>query len=146
MYKKRKVRSRLRGRRTCGYGQKFKHRGKGSKGGKGMAGTGKKAGQKRTWILKYHPDYFGKTGFKSRQRKSMIINVGHLNDKIEKFAKEGKAKKENNGYRIELKDYKVLSAGKVNKKLFVKAKSFSKKAEEKILKANGSIEKIEQAE
>lgn len=142
MYKKRTARSRLRGRRSCGYGHKFKHRGKGSKGGKGMAGTGKRAGQKKTWVLKYHPDYFGKKGFKSRKNKLPAMNIGYINDKIEKFVKEGKAKKGNDGYTIELKSYKILSTGKVNKKLFVKAKSFSKKAEEKILKANGTIEKV----
>lgn len=142
MYRKRKKRSRLRGRRTCGYGQKFKHRGKGSKGGKGMAGTGKKAGQKRTWILKYHPDYFGKHGFVSRNRKIRTMNVGMISDKIDIFVKKGKAKKSDKGYEIELKGYKILSSGKVNKKLFVKAFSFSKKAEEKIIKLGGSATKI----
>lgn len=142
MYKKRSARSRLRGRRTCGYGQKFKHRGKGSKGGKGMAGTGKRAGQKVTWRLKYHPDYFGKTGFKSKQKRLLTMNVGYINDKIERLVKENKAKKEKEGYSIELRKYKILSAGKVDKKLFVKATSFSKKAEAKILKAHGTVEKI----
>jgi large subunit ribosomal protein L15 len=142
MYKKRKVRSRLRGRRTCGYGQKFKHRGKGSRAGKGMAGTGKKAGQKRTWILKYHPDYFGKNGFTSRYKKLKTMNIGTLNDRIETLVKKGKAKKVDKGYEIELKGFKILSSGKVNKKLFVKASLFSKKAEEKIAKLGGSATKV----
>jgi large subunit ribosomal protein L15 len=144
MYKKRSARSRLRGRRTCGYGQKFKHRGKGSKGGKGMAGTGKRAGQKVTWRLKYWPDYFGKTGFKSRQKKMLAINVGEINDRINSFVNKKKAIKEKDTYKIELKGYKILSTGKVDKKLFIKAESFSKKAEEKIVKAGGVAEKLNQ--
>ncbi len=142
MYSKRSKRSRIRGRRTCGYGQKFKHRGKGSKGGKGMAGTGKRAGQKVTWRLKYHPDYFGKTGFKSRQKRGLAINIGYINDKIKSLINEKKAIKEKDGYKIELKGYKILSTGKVDKKLFIKANSFSKKAEEKIVKAGGVAEKL----
>jgi large subunit ribosomal protein L15 len=142
MYKKRSARSRLRGRRTCGYGQKFKHRGKGSKGGKGMAGTGKRAGQKVTWRLKYFPDYFGKKGFKSRNKKALAINIGYINDKIRKLVDEKKAIKEKDGYKVELKGYKILSTGKVDKKLFIKADSFSKKAEEKIKKAGGAVEKL----
>jgi large subunit ribosomal protein L15 len=142
MYKKRSARSRLRGRRTCGYGQKFKHRGKGSKGGKGMAGTGKRAGQKVTWRLRYHPDYFGKKGFKTRQKKGLAMNVGYINDKLNTLIKEKKAIKEKDGYKIELKGYKILSTGKVDKKLFIKADGFSKKAEEKIVKAGGAAEKL----
>jgi len=37
--KKRDKRSRIRGRRTIGKGSRKKRRGKGSRGGKGMAGT-----------------------------------------------------------------------------------------------------------
>jgi len=107
-----------------------------------MAGTGKKAGQKRTWILKYHPDYFGKHGFISRNKKIRTMNLGMISDKIESFVKKGKAKKVNNGFEIELKGFKILSSGKVDKKLFVKAFAFSKKAEEKIVKMGGSATKI----
>lgn len=106
-----------------------------------MAGTGKRAGQKVTWRLKYWPDYFGKVGFKSRQKKDLAINVGEINDRITSLVKKNKATKEKDGYRIELKGYKILSGGRVDKKLFIKAKSFSKKAEEKIVKVGGVAEK-----
>ncbi|MCX6742144.1 MAG: uL15 family ribosomal protein [Candidatus Pacearchaeota archaeon] len=142
MRRQRTNRSRIRGRRSCGMGARNNYRGKGMQGGKGMAGTGKRAGQKRTWVLKNFPDYFGKTGFTSRKTKMLSINIGFINDKIETLIKEKKAKKVDKGYEVELKNYKVLSAGRVDKKLFVKASGFSKKVEEKVVKAGGAITQI----
>jgi len=50
---RRKKNKRMRGAKTThGYGAKKKHRGSGNKGGKGMAGSGKRADQKKTMILK----------------------------------------------------------------------------------------------
>src|SRR3989344_6575824 len=112
--KKRNKRSRLRVRKRAGYGFGKKHRGKGTKGGKGMAGTGKKAGQKLTWVQAKFPDYFGKKGFTSRQQlKSNIkvINLDEIHDRIETLAKKGKAKKTSSGIEIDLKGYKVLGRG-----------------------------------
>ena len=86
--RKRSKRSRIRGRKTCGYGARKKHRGKGSKGGKGMAGTGKKAGHKVTWVLKYHPGYLGgRRGFTSLGQKKKLklktINLDEINKNLE---------------------------------------------------------------
>ena len=41
------------------------------------------------------------------------------------------------------KPYKILGDGEMNKSLVIRASSFSKSAEEKILKAGGKVEKIE---
>ena len=142
---KRSKRSRLRGRRTCGYGSRKKHRGKGSKGGKGMAGTGKRAGQKRTWVFRYMPDYLGKKGFtslKKLRQKKKIINLSQIQNQIDNFLKKGLAKKTNEGIEIELKGYKVLSTGNLEDKFVIKAASFSKKVEEKIKKSGSKIIKI----
>ena len=139
-------RSRLRGRRTAGYGYKKKHRGKGSKGGKGMSGTGKKAGQKHTYVLRYFPEgYFGKKGFhpeKNTGLKLKQINLDEIEEHLPKFIKEGIAKKSGNIIEINLKGYKILSRGKIKEKVKIIASAFSAKAEEK-LKENESIaEKI----
>lgn len=140
---KRNKRSRLRGQRTCGYGSRKKHRGKGSKGGKGMAGTGKKAGQKRTFIDKYMPGYFGRHGFKSLQQiaktKPKIINLHEIQEKIDNFIAEGIAKKTAEGIIIDLKDCKILGDGDVKDKFIINAKSASLKAKEKVEKAGGKI-------
>jgi len=143
MVKKRSKRSRLRGRKTCGWGSKKKHRGSGSKGGKGMAGTGKKAGQKITFVNKYFPGYLGKSGFTSRQRKEKnAINLEDINKKLDTFIKEGVAKKTAEGIELNLPDYKILSKGKLKEKIIVKAKAFSEKAKEKINSNGGKAVEI----
>jgi len=61
---KRTKRSRQRGSHTHGWGAKKKHRGAGNRGGRGMAGTGKRADQKKPTIMNlYGNEYFGKRGF-----------------------------------------------------------------------------------
>lgn len=140
---KRSKRSRIRGKRSCGYGARKKHRGKGSQGGKGMAGTGKRAGQLITWILKQKIKYFGKTGFKNTRKKKLNeINLDEINEKINNFIEKGTAKKTSQGIEINLKGYKILSRGKLNEKLFINAGSFSEKAKKKIESAGGSISLI----
>lgn len=114
--KKRNKRSRLRGARRCGYGFGKKHRGSGSKGGVGMAGTGKKAGQKITLIHAKMPDYFGKKGFTSIKRlnrgNEKRINLGEIESKLYNLIGEGIAKKTPEGIELNLYDYKVLGGGK----------------------------------
>jgi len=135
---KRKKRSRLRGEKTCGWGARKKHRGKGSRGGVGMAGTGKRAGQKLTLIKKYMPGYFGKKGFKSikqqKRKKLNVLNVGEL-EQIDKLLEKGIAKK--SGEEIVLKKYKILGGGELTKKLFIRASAFSSEAIKKIEKVGG---------
>lgn len=146
MKRKRSRRSRLRGRKTCGYGSRKKHRGKGSRGGKGMAGTGKRADHRKTWVLKYKPDYFGKRGFKPPKKiekeKVKIINVDEIEKQLGIFLSRGIAKKTPAGIELNLQGYKVLGAGDVHNKFIIKAKAFSKQAKDKIEKAGGKIEKV----
>ncbi|PIU75984.1 50S ribosomal protein L15 [Candidatus Pacearchaeota archaeon CG06_land_8_20_14_3_00_35_12] len=140
---KRNRRSRIRGRRGCGFGRRQKHRGKGSRGGVGMAGTGKRAAQKRTFILKYFPDYFGKRGFKSINQKSNkkfdVINLEGINKKMDEFLKKGIAKKTNDAFEIKLSKYKILGAGELKIKVIITAGAASKNAIEKVRAAGGDI-------
>ncbi len=112
----------MRGSRYHGYAAK-KHKGSGNKGGKGMAGTGKRAGQKRTYVLKYHHPYLGKKKKKGRKKRKQI-NVCE----IQKNYKPGE---------ILLEGHKVLGKGNIKDKFIIKADSFSKSAKEKIEKAGG---------
>ena len=57
---RKKVR-RMRGSHTHGWGAKKKHRGAGSRGGRGQAGMLK---HKKSWMLKNDPHHFGERGFK----------------------------------------------------------------------------------
>lgn len=141
--KKRNRRSRIRGRRSCGWGRRQKHRGKGSQGGRGMAGTGKRAAQKRTYILKFFPNYFGKKGFKSlrniKGKKLEAINLDDINRRIEEFSKKGIAKKTDDTFEINLQNFKILGNGEIKIKANINAGAASKKAIEKIKSAGGNI-------
>lgn len=138
----------MRGSKTCGYGSKKKHRGKGSKGGKGYAGS-----HKHKWIkiIKEEPDHFGKHGFTSvRKKENVIINVKDLEKLIKDF-REGKMKIEHeeikeDDEKIEINltklGYdKLLGKGKinVNKPILIFVKSFSKQAKQKIESVGGKI-------
>jgi large subunit ribosomal protein L15 len=120
----------LRGKRTHGYGSHKKHRGAGSRGGRGFAGTKK---QKKTWILKHKRSHLGKRGFKSLQQRGLRKEIKAINLKD----LEGMGKKE---IDLTAKGYdKLLGGGKVTKALEVKVKMFSERAKEKIEKAGGKV-------
>ena len=126
---RRKKLSRYRGNSTHGYGSKKKGRGAGNRGGRGMAGTGKRAQQKKPGILKENPNYFGKYGFKRPQiykKDDSIINIGDLPVKEDLNLTEL-------GYS------KLLSKGNPKLKYKITVTRCSKKAKEKIEKAGGHI-------
>ena len=131
---KRKKNSRQKGSHTYGWGSKKKHRKAGNRGGRGMAGTGKRSDHKKTMILKkFGHDYFGKFGFVRHNTNAVskeikTINIGDL----EKF-------KENNIDLRKLGFDKLLGKGNISKKVTVIIDSFSKSAKEKIEKIGGQV-------
>lgn len=131
---KRTKRSRYRGTHTHSTGQKKRKRGKGHRGGVGMAGTGKRADHKKTRILLQEKAYFGKDGFFSHKKKLKIINVQDLEEKAGD-------KKE-----LNLKNYKILSNGEIKKALVITASAASKAAIEKVKAAGGEIKIIQKQE
>ena len=129
---KRKKNTRMRARTTHGYGSMKKNRGAGNRGGRGLAGTGKRADQKKPTILKlYGLSYFGKSGFKNQRRigkKNKILNL----NKIYLDKKEG------DFYIVDASKYdKILGKGELKEKVKITCKSFSKLALEKIEKSGG---------
>ena len=128
----RKKNIRQRGSKTHGWGSMKKHRGAGNRGGRGMAGSGKRAKQKKMSILKkYKGKYLGKIGFNRPQKvikKIIAINVTDL--------KKFKTKELN---LIKLGYNKLLGKGSVKEKYNIIVESYSKQAKEKIEKAGGSI-------
>jgi len=130
----------MHGSHTHGRGFKKKARGSGHRGGFGMAGTGKRADQKKTLILNLPYEYFGKDGLKPKHSRYKIINVGELEEKA-KGSKE-----------LNLEKYKILGDGNIKIPLKIKAYSASQSAIEKVKKAGGKIilkeenEEIEQEE
>ncbi|MFH1500684.1 MAG: uL15m family ribosomal protein [archaeon] len=130
--KKKKKAKRMRGTRLHGYSEK-KHKGKGSHGGKGMAGTGKRGDQKKTYVLKYEYPYFGKKASKIRKREARkkqfkSINLQQIQGNLKKGATE-----------VNLKGYKVLGTGEIKQKITITASAASKSAIQKIEKAGAKI-------
>ena len=133
--KRKKVRK-YRGSHTHGGGSKKKRRGSGNRGGFGMAGTGKRADQKKPTIInEYGNTYFGKRGFvvPNKGIEYKAINLRDLNILIEKKSIKNE---------INLKDYKytkLLATGKLKYPLKITVELASKNAIEKVKKAGGSV-------
>jgi len=111
-----------------------------------MAGSGKRADQKKTLVQKlYGNDYFGKQGITSRgtkKDKSDKINIRDIEINLGSYIHAGIAKKTEKGFEINLRSYKILGTSEDNQpknKLFIKAKSASESAIEKIKKSGGQI-------
>lgn len=127
-----KKHKKMRGRSTHGWGSRKKHRGAGNRGGRGMAGSGKRADQKKTWILKeFGTSYFGKHGFKvpqqvRRQKKGSILNIQDLPGK-------------DSVNLTEMGVRKLLAKGTPQRKYIITVEQCTAKAREKIEKAGGKI-------
>ena len=134
---KRKKVSRYRGSMTHGGGSKKKRRGAGNRGGKGMAGSGKRSDSKKPSLWKQK--YFGKYGFVSKTTKNInAINIRYLEENLPILPKD-LVSKESGFFSIDLEKLgfnKLLSSGKVTNKYKIKVPYASKKAIEKI-KSNG---------
>ncbi|MCD6557798.1 MAG: uL15 family ribosomal protein [Candidatus Aenigmarchaeota archaeon] len=124
--KVKKVRK-LRGSKTHGYGSKKKHRGKGSRGGRGYAGSSK---HRRSYIVKYEKNHFYHKKLKPK-RKLKTINVSDLGELL----REGQ-KKIN---LIELGYEKLLGSGTAPKEIVVVVGKCTAKAREKIESAGGKV-------
>jgi len=143
--KKRTKASRMHGHGmgSHGWGARKKHVGSsGHSGGKGMSGTGKMAGHKKTLVLKlYGGEYFGKNGITSRSTekiKNPVMNLYYLEANLDKLKKKF-GKKDGKEEIIDLGDYKILGEGEIKSKLIIKTKSASESAREKIEAAGGKL-------
>jgi len=124
-----------------GWGQIGQHRKHSQKGGR------KVGRHKHLWsyITKYEPDYFGRKGFtspRSLKQKINVINVGELDELVDKLTvgkqlekKEGRAflDLEKLGYQ------KLLATGKITNPVLVKVAAHSENAAKKIEEAGGQI-------
>ena len=126
----------MRGSKTHGWGSMKKHRGAGNRGGKGKAGTGKRADTKKPTIINlFGNTYFGKTGFTSKCRKRVnSINLSEIQVMYEKGEIKNNVDLKEMGYD------KLLGSGLIKEKFDIKVDSASKKAIEKVKKAGGTVE------
>ncbi len=103
----RKKNSRHRGSWTHSYGEKKKHRGAGSRGGRGNAGSGKRGDAKKPsyWKIK---NFVGKHGFTNPTTKETVnVSISQLNSSIAELVADGNAIQEAKSYKINLQDLSV---------------------------------------
>lgn len=142
-FKKRRKASRYRGSQTHKRGHRKRTRGSGNRGGKGMAGTGKRGDQRKSLVInQFGGNYFGKDKALRRGNKSPrleSINIEQIEHNVDSMLKSGKAKGSNGNYELNLKGYKILATGETKMKLQIKASAASKSAIEKVKKSGGDI-------
>ncbi len=145
--RKRKKVVKYRAGTTHGGGHRKKRRGAGSRGGRGNAGTGKKAGQKKAGIA---PRLGGKGFFMHRSKeKPRTVNLSYFTlSRLEGMIQAKLALKDAKGYSVELATLgfdKLLGSGSITIPIKFTAKQWSGKAAEKVAVAGGSIEAVKVA-
>ncbi len=139
---KRKKLSRYRGSYTHGAGSKKKRRGAGNRGGRGMAGTGKRADSKKPSIWR-NTKYFGKHGFKrSMADPPRELTISALRRMIPRLVESGIAVKDKDAFSVDISALgydKLLAKGKLDMKLNLKVKYASRGAVTKVEAAGGNI-------
>ncbi len=99
--------------------------------------------QKWSYVLRYMPTYFGKHGFKrpaAVRDEVKAINVGDLDENLEKLIELGVAKQEGERFVVDVKKLgfdKVLGGGRVTRPLDVTAKVIVESAKLKLEKTGG---------
>jgi len=135
MKRKNRKCGKLRGKRRHGHGNIKNRRGAGNRGGRGKAGLHK---HKYTYTVVYAKEHFGKKGFVNQTKKEQkAINLYE----IEHMRERGLIKEQDGKYVFEF-DGKVLGCGELGAAVLIRARSWSKKAKEKIEKVGGSIEPL----
>ena len=139
--KDRKVR-RQRAKTTHGYGSMKKNRGAGNRGGRGMAGTGKRGDAKKPSI---NPaTYFGSKGFRRLRTmpEDKTITLATLERSLDTMEKNKKVENKGGTYEVNLTKLgydKLLGTGKANFKLNITVKKATDSSIKKIEAAGGKV-------
>lgn len=119
-----------------------------------MKGDRRVGGHKGLWTytIKYEPNHFGRRGFTSPQslkQKVNVINVGKLNELVEKLDAEKQLEKRRGKSFLDLEKLgyqKLLATGTIDKPVLVRVESWSENAAKKIEEAGGQILKEKEEE
>jgi large subunit ribosomal protein L15 len=117
-------------------------RGKGKRGGKGMAGLGK---HRWIWMQVNMPDHYGVHGFVRHAQKVDVkaINIGDIDRTSDRLIETGVAKVDEDKVRVDLEKmgYDVLlGGGQVGRPFIIKVGRATEKAVEKVKSAGGEVE------
>jgi large subunit ribosomal protein L15 len=126
-----------------GWGQIGQHRKHGEKGGR------KVGRHKHLWsyVIRYEPNYFGKTGFKTPQSITgqshpKTINITQIDQIIDKQTRQKQIHKKQGKPYLDLTALgyqKLLATGKPTKPYIIKINTWSQTAAKKIEEAGGKI-------
>jgi len=138
----RKKNTRQRGGTTHGHGSMKKWRGAGHRGGRGLAGSGKRADSKKPSLWK--EKYFGKTGFKFKGKsgKTSTVNISYLEENLELLISNKLVEKEGEVYKVDLKKLgydKLLNKGRVKHKFKINIEFASKNTIKAIEESGGEV-------
>ncbi|MFP3283022.1 MAG: uL15 family ribosomal protein [Nitrososphaeria archaeon] len=131
-----------RGTRVVGWGRVGQHRKAGSRGGRGGSGLKR---HKKSWMLRYDPDHFGRHGFHRHPAPNVVrrwINVGDLDELYPVSRAEGGA------LTVDLASLgigKLLGGGSVRGAYNVTVGEASAEAVRKIKEAGGRVVLLSQA-
>lgn len=126
----------LRGSRTCGWGQVAQHRASGHKGGLGKSGMLK---HHFSTMLKEFPDHFGHDSTHP-PHPNIIKKWTSVRELDDLFAKSGKDEQGKKIVDLVGLGYdKLLGGGQVKNAYTVKIKQFTKSAQEKVKQAGGEV-------
>lgn len=96
-------------------------------------------------MVKHEPEYFGKKGFtspRSLDKKPNVINVGELEQLVDKLATEKRLEKKEGKVFLDLGKLgydKLLGAGNITSPVIIKVAFHSETAIKKVEKAGGRI-------
>ncbi|MFP3227322.1 MAG: uL15 family ribosomal protein [Caldisphaera sp.] len=147
----RKKSRKLRGRtRSMGWGRVGQHRKSGSKGGTGGSGMNK---HRKTWMLKYYPNWYGAKGFVPIRNRLLHekneISLKDLDELAYDLKKIGNLEGDKVVVNLTEMGYdKLIADGKIYEKVKVIVKEATKKATEKVREAGGEVlvEKVSEEE
>jgi len=126
----------LRGSRTCGWGQVAQHRASGHKGGLGKSGMLK---HHFSTMLKEFPDHFGHDSTHP-PHPNIIKKWTSVRELDDIFANSGKDEQGKKIIDLVGLGYdKLLGGGQVKNAYTVKIKQFTKSAQEKVKQAGGEV-------
>jgi len=141
--KKRKKSTRYRASQTHKRGSPNRTRSRGSSGGQGMAGTGKRADQKKSKVInEYGNDYFGKSKTLRRGKaptRLEVINLGDIEKKLSRLTTKKLVTESKGTYTLDLTGYKILGKGELNIQAKITASGASVSAIESAKKSKSEI-------
>lgn len=139
---RRKKSVRCRGSQTHGGGAKKKRRGGGHRGGRGMAGTGKRGDSRKPSI--WATDYFGKKGFKKKNKETInAINIKTVEERMPGWVMEKKAEVKSGAYHVDLGKLgynKLIGSGSLTKNVHVVVERATQGAIDAVKESGGDVE------